>query len=480
MKCLYIYVVLALLIQFSLAKKSSKYCKINGATIKKSQYKECKKVSKKCAEAPNDDECVKLNALCKDVWGTSENPVTIPDVGKEIVNISANFTSTWASSQYSAKGNMPPVDLEGYSYRQIIRTSIAGKELRFHFSNLLGESELELVSVHVAKSASQGSGEIISETDTEITFNGGESSVKIPAYKEIVSDVIAFDAPPLSELAITIFYGKVPETVTSHVNSRTNTFIEAGNVVSKKQFSKDITILHWYTISAVDVVSSGKEVACVCLGDSITDGRGVIFDANNRWTDIFAEKLQKYPETQHVGVLNHGIGATEVIGAEFDPMIPSAESRFEKDVIEQVNAKYLIIFYGVNDVLFSGRTTEELIAAYRKLIERAHKTGITVYGATILPFHLNSNYTEEKEKVRAELNEWILNTPASEGGFDGGIDFSKAVEDPSDPIALNREWNYEDDGLHPNHIGYAAIGNAVDVSLFTKTSEYLYDKAIKA
>eukprot|EP00833_Pecoramyces_ruminatium_P008260 jgi/Orpsp1_1/1182292/evm.model.c7180000080685.1 len=115
-----------------------------------------------------------------------------------------SYTGTWSASQYW-NGELPPIDLEGNSLRQFLRVTIPGEELRFHFSNIYGEEDMVLQSVHVAKSAGQGTGSIIVETDTEITFNG-QAEVTIPAKGDIISDTIPFSISALDELAITIFY----------------------------------------------------------------------------------------------------------------------------------------------------------------------------------------------------------------------------------------------------------------------------------
>jgi len=377
------------------------------------------------------------------------------------------YSGTWASSQYSAEGNMPNVSLRNSSIRQIVRTSVEGEYLRFHFSNFLGNSNLELRSVHVAKSASQGTGKIIKDTDTVITFDGKES-VTIPAQKEITSDTIKFSAPALTELAVTIYYGNIPNTMTSHVASRANSFIESGNAVSKESISTNNKTLHWYTLSAIDVfVNKNKDYkAVVCFGDSITDGRGVTNDKNNRWTDILATRLQQNPATKNIGVLNQGIGATTVAGTYYNPTSPAGQARFEKDVLKQTNVKYLIILYGVNDILYNNSNAQTIINVYKDLIKKAHNNGIKVFGGTILPFGKNSGFNSNKESQRTTVNNWIMNTPASQGGFDGYIDFASAVADKSNKQWLNTNWNFENDGLHQNAFGYEDMDKAIDLNLF--------------
>jgi len=382
-----------------------------------------------------------------------------------------SYCGTWASSQYSSDGNMPSITLQGNSLRQIIRTSVEGEYLRFHFTNYLGSSKMDLLSVHVAHSASQGSGKIVTETDTLITFDG-KASVTIPAYGDVVSDTIKFSSPALTELAITIYFGDVPSTVTGHVGSRTYSFIEKGFVGSKEVFSSTYKTAHWYVLSAIDVSTNTEEnnkKAIVCLGDSITDGRGTTNDKQDRWTDILATRLQANEETKHLAVLNHGIGGTTASS--------SGNSRFKRDVLGQTKVKYLVVLYGVNDILYANSNANNLENTYKNFIRKAHAAGITVYGGTILPFGKASGWTSSKEAIRKEVNKWIMETPASEGGFDGYIDFAEAMKDPSNELYLNSSWNFENDGLHPNAAGYKTMGELIDLSLFTKESEYLGDNS---
>jgi len=375
------------------------------------------------------------------------------------------YTGTWSSSQYWT-GEMPEnVPVEGSSIRQIVRVSIPGETLRFHFSNIIGDTELEIKAVHVAKSAGQGTGSIIVDTDTEITFNG-KPEVTIPAGGDLISDDIDFHIDALDELAITIFYGKIPvDLFTSHAGARTNSYIEVGNVVSKETFTQDNKFPRWYTIAAIDVVDNERKYAAVlCYGDSITDGRGSTTDKQNRWSDILAEKLQSNPATQHLAVLNQGIGGSSLYG-ENSIRWPTGLGRFQKDVAEQVNVKYMIVLYGVNDIVYGGIDTETLIGAFKELIKRAHELGIIVYGSPILPFKSNDNWTEEFNQIKLAVNDWIINTPASEGGFDAVIDMATPVSDPKDDQVLLYELS-DGDGLHPNHLGYEVMGNAIPYELF--------------
>ena len=102
---------------------------------------------------------------------------------------------------------------------------------------------------------------------------------------------------------------------------------------------------------------------------------------------------------------------------------------------------------------------------YDSLISAAHARGLLIYGATILPFGGNSYYTAAHESVRQQVNMYIKS-----GVFDGVIDFDAAVTDGGNPPKLQATyaaWS-QMDGLHPGPAGYKAMGDSVDLALFTR------------
>jgi lysophospholipase L1-like esterase len=95
------------------------------------------------------------------------------------------------------------------------------------------------------------------------------------------------------------------------------------------------------------------------------------------------------------------------------------------------------------------------------LIDRAHAAGLRIYGATITPFEGSADYTSEGEADRQAMNSFIRS-----GAFDGVVDFDAAVRDPANPARLRPE--FEGTGhLHPNDAGYAAMGDSINLSLFS-------------
>ena len=377
----------------------------------------------------------------------------------------STYCATWSSSQYLTEANnLPPMSLSNNSIRQIVHVSVSSSIIRLKISNRLGDSNLEIKAASIANSAYQGSGEIDLSTLTPITFEQKESVV-IPAATEIYSDPIKYDLKDQSEVAISLYFGQIPSKITSHAGSRTFSFIEQGNKINEKKFSDKVKTAHWYFISAIEASNSPAKKAVVCYGDSITDGRGSTDDKQNRWTDFLAKKLYSNEKTKDVACVNAGIGATFVRN--------EGQERFERDVLDIKGCTYIIVLYGINDIMFNDATTQQIIEAYKILISKAHKANKFIYGTTILPFGKYSNWNEKREKVRTEVNEWIRNAGNDAEGFDAYFDFDKVTKDPSNERNLYRQYDSVD-GLHPSPAGYEKMVEAIDnLDLFTVEPKFV-------
>lgn len=365
---------------------------------------------------------------------------------------STKWIATWSTAPYAAATNTPPSPyLADNTLRQIIRVSIGGDTLRFKFSNRTSSTPVTINSVNIAVSMDSSTSVIDSTTITPLTF-GGNPDVTMSAYSEVTSDPVAFDLAPGTHLAITIYYGDIETAadMTFHYGSRTDSYIMVGDQSTLSEFTGATVVERWYTLSSLEVIADNKAGAVAVLGNSITDGYG-IHDGRNKWPDTFSERLLADTATSHVSVLNLGIGATLVS--------TSGVSRFQQDVLDQSGLRWVIVFYGVNDI-GGGNSAATVINAYNSLIAQAHAENIRIYGATITPFNGSGYYSTTNEAIRQEVNEWIR-TP---GNFDGIIDFDLAIRNPDDPSRMMAE--YSNDWLHPNIDGYNFLGESVPLDLF--------------
>ena len=380
------------------------------------------------------------------------------------------WVGTWGTApQLVEQNNLPPQPrLSGNSLRQIVQVSIGGETLRLKLSNEYSSGSTEVQSVEIARALSSGSSSDIDESTTTVVTFGGKKSVTIAAGEMVTSDAFAFALSPRQNVAITIHYGQCSNTnVTGHPGSRTTSYLATGNT---NDFTQAVTTEHWYTISGIDVMAGDGARAVAILGNSITDGRGSTTNEQNRWADVFSCSLLDHAATKDVGVLNMGIGGNCVLAGGLGP---TAVNRFNRDCLQQAGVKYIILFEGVND-LGSARNGEQtasnIIAAYKNMVNEAHRLGIWVYGATITPFKGNGYYSADHEAGRRMLNNWIR----TGGVVDGVIDFDKIMRDPADTIALQSQYLYQNDWLHPNAQGYLDMGQSIDVNMFVRTDNPPY------
>jgi lysophospholipase L1-like esterase len=98
-----------------------------------------------------------------------------------------------------------------------------------------------------------------------------------------------------------------------------------------------------------------------------------------------------------------------------------------------------------------------------QMVERAHTFGIKVIGATLTPYGGAGYASPAGEQVRTALNEWMRTSKL----LDGVIDFDKITRDPANPDAFLPAYDHGDH-LHPGDAGYKAMGDAIDLQLFTK------------
>jgi len=373
------------------------------------------------------------------------------------------WVGTWTTSpQLVETGNNPPAPgLANNTLRQVLRSSIGGDTLRLLLSNKFGSGPVTFHEVHIA--VSTGAGAIDTTTDEVLHF-GGLPEVTVAADTSVVSDPFPFALKPRMDVAVTISYGASPSGITGHPGSRTTSYLLTGNAVSKADFAGAVTTDHWYNINTLDVLAPSNAASVAILGNSITDGRGSMTNGQNRWPDVLSVSLLQDSATRYVGVLNAGIGGNCVLAGGLGP---TGVSRYDRDIISQSGVRWAIVLEGVNDIggvhsaSAATTTAANLIAAYGQMIAKAHARNIRIYGATILPFGGNGYFNQYSEQCRSAVNQWIR----TKGNFDACIDFDRLMRNPQDTTRILYPTN-QNDGLHPDTMGYRIMGQSIDRNLF--------------
>ena len=201
----------------------------------------------------------------------------------------------------------------------------------------------------------------------------------------------------------------------------------------------------------------------VTLGASITDGYASTADTNRRWPNDLAQRL--VDAGLNIGVLNQAISGNRLLAAGAGD---SAETRFDRDVLEQPGVRWVIFSYDPINDLGSTKlppTGDQLITAIGRLITRANEKQIKFVCSTLTPYQGAGYWTAAGEAAREQINAFIR---GKSSGCDGVIDQDTATHDPAHPAQYLPAYD-SGDHLHPNNAGLQAIADAVDLQLFSHT-----------
>jgi lysophospholipase L1-like esterase len=180
----------------------------------------------------------------------------------------------------------------------------------------------------------------------------------------------------------------------------------------------------------------------VCVGDSITEG----FTDPNNWPYHLKTRLGGDWE-----VINQGVG-----GAKTGDMLGRIDQALA------LNPHFVIILGGTNDLANGDVLLPTTQANINTMCARVEAYGAVPVLCTVIP----NSYNLTQRDI---LNVWLTEY-ASLKGFPL-IDFYSVIDNPVTPGHSNPALVMSD-GVHPNSAGYAAMGNAVDLGIFTGVSQH--------
>lgn len=380
------------------------------------------------------------------------------------------WQTTWfAAPQPSWEGSfvLPtnlPAHLSDQTVREVVRTSVGGKQVRVQLSNRYGSTPLRIGAVRIALAGANGT--TIAASDRALMFDG-QASVTVPQGASVVSDPIDFSIPPLTPLAVSTYFPAETPVTTFHWGAQQTAYIGTGDVTRQARFTPVDKPGGRMFLTGVLVGAQAGAHTVIALGDSITDGNGSTPDANRRWPDALAQRLAG----RGVAVINAGISGARLLQ---DKMGANALARFGQDVLGQPGARTVIVMLGINDIGWPGSPfapqdrpmrASDLIAGYQQLIALAHLHQVRILGMTLPPFEgaldgtpFAGHFSPAKELLRQEINQWIRHASA----FDAVIDADVVLRDPSRPQRLLPAYD-SGDHLHPGDAGYQALADAIDI-----------------
>jgi lysophospholipase L1-like esterase len=347
--------------------------------------------------------------------------------------------------------------------RYRFRIAAGGEKIRLTVSNTYKQASLYIGGMTVGLAGNDL--DVAMGTLREVRFSGNLGT-KIPAGVREISDPVDLPVTRCADLIVSISipdgaaimdYPLRPDIPLAEIADGSDQIMETHLHEARRLDTRPL-------LSEVDVLTAKCRNVIVALGDSITDG--MVSDGERGWPGALARRLA--PED--ISVVNAGIGGNRLL-SPMGPVHRAALARLNDDVLTIPGITHIVLLEGINDIGNSGSdwepfgslpnvTAADLVSAYRQIISKAHMRNIRVIGATILPFKGAFYYSEEKEAIRASVNEWIRTS----GQFDGVIDFDLAIRDPALPSRIRADLAA--DPLHPNSKGYRLMGDLIDVNLF--------------
>jgi len=382
------------------------------------------------------------------------------------VRDTTHWVGTWTAAPAAAEG----AAFSNHTLRMTPRVSVGGSRLRVRISNACGSRPLAVGAAWVGV-RSTGPG-VVPGSNRQLTF-GGETSATIAAGAFVVSDPVELTFAPLSDLAVSVHLpGDLPASfgITGRYARQTNYISPPGNFAADDVMPVGRLTDDWYFVCGVDVVGPREMGAVVAVGDSLTDANISTHDGHHSWPSQLARRLVARPGGRPMAVMNQGIGGNRIL---HDIRGDSGLRRFDRDVLAQPGVTHTIIMLGTNDLRNRpGRADEEvtapqMIAGLKQFAVRGQAGGIHVIGSTLTPFEnetfLPGAWNPRREAVREAVNEWLRKSDV----FDAIVDFDAALRDPEHPSRMLPIYDCGDH-LHPSDLGYRAMGDAIDLSLFER------------
>ncbi|MBO0721044.1 MAG: lysophospholipase [Blastocatellia bacterium] len=403
-------------------------------------------------------------------------------------SVQGPYPSGNPSAQPDLKLAFPAVEAgaRDQSFRLIVKPEIWGPQARLRFSNVFGGKPVTFDGIFLGLQLASSA--IVSGTNRRVTF-GGKSSVAISPGESAWSDPVALPFinktanPYLAgrKLAVSFHIPDASGPMTWHAKALQTSYLSMPDTGShgsdESESAFPLSTTSWYFLDALEMKAPHSAYAVMALGDSITDGTLSTLNGDDRWPDVLARRLHAV-HGNSVSVVNAGIGGNQVVGPpEYSREMPSAggpsaSARLERDVLSLSGVATVIWLEGINDFSKnSGATVEAVEAGMKETVSRirARIPGVRVIGATLTPSFgaaIPGHGSPEEDLKRKQLNEFIRTSSV----FDGVAEFERATIDPATG-AMKTEFVHNTttggagDMLHPNRLGYIAMGMAIDLDV---------------
>ncbi|MET9211954.1 MULTISPECIES: GDSL-type esterase/lipase family protein [unclassified Nocardia] len=338
--------------------------------------------------------------------------------------------------------------------RQVLHMAGGGDAVRVRLTNRYGSAPLVIGG---ARLAARKEGSAIT-ADVEVRFGGAPITVIEPGA-ELVSDPLDLAVTAGEDLLLSLYLpGPTGPATFSHQPGEI-AYLAAGDRTADVELPGAQEVPFRFFVTGVDVLGAAQTPIAVAFGDSWFEGVGTTLSANRRSVDVVNARLTRG------WVVNNGIAGNRLTAREIGE---SGLARLDSDAIQVPGVTDILVNFGINDLILGAMggqpsaTTEQLIAGFTELAERAHAAGLRVHVATIGPY-AGCVYPGmpllETQPTRHAVNDWLRTTDL----FDSVFDVDRAVADPERPDFLRPEFD-SGDGMHLNDAGAAAMAHTLDLT----------------
>jgi len=381
----------------------------------------------------------------------------------------------------------PETGARDQSFRLITGPDIWGQEARIRLSNAFGTKPVTFDGVYVGLQVDSSA--VVPGTNTQVLFEGS-AAVTVQPGESAWSDAVRLpfvDGMKLRDLQarkLAVSFHVVGESgpMTWHAKGLTTSYLSPSGSGSLGAIEDEAAFPYgstsWYFLDAIDMNVSADTQLIVAFGDSLTDGTGSTLNGDDRWPDVLSRRLHAKFDGKFA-VVNAGIGGNQVSGPpEYSPDKPypggpAGVRRLQRDVASLSGVSTVIWFEGINDFSKNGNASvEAVMASFREGAQllRSRLPGVRIIGATVTTALGNGGPAHgfaEQDLKRQALNNFIRSSDL----FDGVIDFDKVIANPETgemkpDFVPDSTTGGPGDKLHPNRLGYLAMGQAIDLSLF--------------
>ena len=373
------------------------------------------------------------------------------------------WVSVWGNA-VSRPIESPERYAKDLTLRYVITPTIDGEKLRLTFSNFEGYEDVCISTVTAAKTEPDRNRNVCKDTITDVTFEGRRELHLAPG--EIgKSDSLDFSVTRGEQISVS-FYLKGYTDMGSGVATSgplTIGYFARGRYSDKTILPSEISkpTATFYFLNTVDVLAGSENKAIMVFGDSITQ---------QSWPEYLIKRMLR-DDIRHIAVVRRAIGGNRVL-REYTHLENvhygrRGIDRFRRDLELTEGLGGVIVLHGVNDLIHPEAgypfrspsdlpTSEELINGLRAYIKIAKEHGLWIRLGTITPFGNWCTYTDEKERLRQNVNEWIR----SNSEADGFIDFAELIADPADKKCARTVY-CQADGLHPSLAGAEHMAESI-------------------